>query len=268
MSDFTDATDTIGNGARPLDVAALEAALAPLTLGHPLVYHPAIASTNTEAMALARRGAAEGTLVTTDDQTAGRGRMGRVWQSLPNEQLALSLVLHPPFLPHYLVMASALAVAEAIEATTGLRPDIKWPNDVLIAGRKVCGILIETSDAIAVLGIGINVNGSVNSIPELAIRATTLADVLGRTIAREPLFIALVQRLDSLYVTLRAGGEQAQRQLRDTWRARLVTLGKHITILQSGRKITGIAQDVDATGALEFTADDGTPQTITWGDVE
>lgn len=253
---------------RPLDVAALEAAFTPLTLGRPLIYHPAIASTNTEAMALARQGAGEGTLITTDEQTAGRGRLGRVWQSLPNEQLALSLVLHPSFPPHFLVMASALAVAEAIEAATGLRPEIKWPNDVLIAGRKVCGILIETSERIAVLGIGLNVNGSLAGDPELAVRATTLSDALGQHIAREPLFIELIERLDGLYATLKAGGEQARRQLRAAWRERLATLGKRVTIQQVGRAITGVARDVDESGALIVATDEGRRETITWGDVE
>lgn len=260
--------DEMDETARPLDVTALEAAFAPLSLGRPLIYHPAIASTNTEAMALARQGAAEGTLVTTDEQTAGRGRLGRVWQSLPNEQLALSIILHPPFPPHFLVMASALAVTEAIEATTGLRPDIKWPNDVLIAGRKVCGILIETSEQNAVLGIGLNVNGSLAGDPELAARATTLADALGHPIAREPLFIELVQRLDGLYAALKMGGEQAQRQLREAWRGRLATLGKRVTIQQVGRAITGVARDVDETGALIVEMDDGGRETINWGDVE
>ncbi len=260
--------DSPGNTTHLLDLAALEAGLAPVTLGHPLIYHPALDSTNSTAMALARQGAAEGMLVTTDDQTAGRGRMGRVWQSLPNEQLALSLVLHPTFPPQFLVMASALAVAEAIEITTGLRPGIKWPNDVLVGGRKVCGILIETSEAIAVLGIGVNVNGSLANSHELAARATTLAAALGHPTAREPIFIELVRRLDRLYAALKAGGERAQRLMRDSWRARLVTLGQHVTIQQAESTLTGVAQDVDESGALILVADDGTRQTVTWGDVE
>jgi len=257
-----------GDTTHLLNLAALEAGLARVTLGHPLIYHPALDSTNSTAMDLARQGAAEGMLITTDDQMAGRGRMGRAWQSLPNEQLALSLVLHPTFPPHFLVMASALAVAEAIEMTTGLRPGIKWPNDVLVNGRKVCGILIETSGTIAVLGIGVNVNGSLAHSPTLTARATTLADALGHPIAREPLFIEIVRRLDNLYAALKAGGERAQRLLRDSWRARLVTLGQHVTIQQADTTLTGVAQDVDESGALILAADDGTRHTITWGDVE
>ena len=260
--------DSIRDTTQLLDLAMLEAGLAPLTFGHPLIYHPALDSTNSTAMELARQGAAEGMLVTTDDQTAGRGRLGRAWQSLANEQLALSLVLHPSFPPHFLVMASALAVAEAIEVITGLRPDIKWPNDVLIGGRKVCGILIETSETNAVLGIGINVNGAFTGNPELAARATTLAEALGHPLAREPLFIELIRRLNNLYAALTSGGEQARRLLRESWRARLVTLGQRITIQQGDHAITGIAEDVDESGALILAVDDGTRQTITWGDVE
>ncbi len=250
-----------------LDLARLRAALAGLRLGHPLIYFPALDSTNSHAAALAQTGAAEGTLVTTDDQTAGRGRIGRTWKSLPGRQLALSLVLRPAFPPHFLVMASALAVAEAIETVTGLTPAIKWPNDVLVGGRKVCGILIETSPGVAILGIGLNVNGSLADDAELATRATTLADAAGRDLAREDLAIALVRRLDVLYALLASGGTAAREQVRDVWRGRLVTLGRRVSIRQGGAEIAGVAEDVDADGALLLRRDDGTLQTITWGDV-
>ncbi|HKV83049.1 MAG TPA: biotin--[acetyl-CoA-carboxylase] ligase, partial [Ktedonobacterales bacterium] len=125
------------HGFAPLDIADLKTRLAPLRLGHPLLYFPAIGSTNSHAVELAREGAAEGTLVTTDDQTAGRGRIGRVWKSLPGQQLALSLVLRPTFPPQFLIMASALAVAETVGDLVATEAAIKWPNDVLLAGRKV-----------------------------------------------------------------------------------------------------------------------------------
>src|SRR5262249_10040531 len=249
-----------------LDIAALEAALQGLRLGAPLVYFPAVPSTNTHAARLAQEGAPEGTLVTTDDQTAGRGRVGRAWRSLPGRQLALSLVLRPTFSPHLLVPASALAVAEAIEAM-GLVATIKWPNDVQVDGRKVCGILIETSPGYAVLGIGLNVNGSLADDPELTSRATTLADVAGYEIAREALAGVLLRRLDALYAALSTGGEQARVALRATWRARLVTLGRRITIVQQEETLTGVAEDVDANGALLLRMDDGELHTVTWGDV-
>jgi BirA family biotin operon repressor/biotin-[acetyl-CoA-carboxylase] ligase len=255
------------SAGKPLDHALLRAAFAGLRLGHPLIYFPALDSTNSHAAELARAAAAEGTLVITDDQTAGRGRIGRAWKSLPGHQLALSLVLRPAFPPHFLVMASALAVAEAIETVASLTPAIKWPNDVLIGDRKVCGILIETSPGVAILGIGLNVNGSVADDAELASRATTLAEAAGRELAREDLAVALIRRLDNLYTLLASGGMAARERVRTAWRARLVTLGRRVNIRQSGADLAGAAEDVDADGALLLRRDDGVLQTITWGDV-
>jgi BirA family transcriptional regulator, biotin operon repressor / biotin---[acetyl-CoA-carboxylase] ligase len=255
----------------PLRIDELRHGLRGLTLGNPLIYLPAVESTNTYAKALASAGAAEGALITTDHQTAGRGRVGRVWKPLPNQQLILSFILRPTFPAHYLVMASALATAEAIEATTPLRAQIKWPNDVLIEGRKVCGILIETSDGVAILGMGLNVNGSFASDSELAARATTLAAEAGAPIPREPLAIVLVSRLDALYHQLSTGGDAAPRALRDRWRDRLITLGRHVTIRQSSHQpdvFEGIAEDVDGGGALLLRRGDGGLITITWGDIE
>ncbi len=126
MSETPDERDERGERAQGLDVEALRRELAGGRLGQPLFYLPAVGSTNTWAAELAHAGAAEGTLVTTDDQTAGRGRVGRVWKALPGQQLALSLILRPTFAPHFLVMASALAVAQAIEViAAAARPDAR-----------------------------------------------------------------------------------------------------------------------------------------------
>lgn len=252
----------------PLDVEALRRELAGLLLGGRVVYLPEVGSTNTLAGELARSGAAEGTLVTTDYQTAGRGRVGRVWKERPNQQLALSLILRPSFPPHYLVMASALAVVEAIEAATGARAEIKWPNDALLGGRKICGILIEMSEGVAVLGIGVSMNGELGDDPELRDRATTLAAALGHPVSRETLAIEALRRLDARYAALQVGGEQARRVVRDEWRARLATLGRHVTIRQRETTLRGLAEDVDDDGALLLRLDDGQLKTVLWGDVE
>jgi len=271
-------TDHIGDSDNiaSLDVAAVREGIAGLRLGQPLIYFPAIGSTNTYLMGRAREGAAEGTLVTTDDQTAGRGRMGRVWKALPGQQLILSLLLRPSFPPHFIMMASALAVAEAIERETGLVATLKWPNDVLVHGRKVCGALIETGEGAAVVGIGLNVNGSLADDPELATRATTLADELGgATVSREALASALLTRLDALYHTLQTDGLAGRQAVRDAWRARLSTLGQRVVIRQGAASpadgpttLTGLAEAVDADGALTLLTDDGQRHTITWGDIE
>ena len=252
----------------PLDVDALRHELTSSRLGQPLIYLPAIESTNTYVSELARAGAAEGTLVITDDQTAGRGRVGRVWKAMPRQQLALSLALRPTFPPHFLVMASALAVAEAIEQVANIRPDIKWPNDVLLGGRKVCGILIETSEGLATLGMGINVNGSLDDDPELSVRATTVAATAGHPVRREALAAEIIRRLDARYLALTDGGEPARRRLRAQWRDRLVTLGRRATVRQRDASVAGLAVDVDDDGALLVRLDDGSLKTVLWGDVE
>lgn len=292
MHGYSDGADAATpDPSRPLDVAALRAALGGCHLGHPLVYLPEVGSTNTHAVALARQGAADGTLVITDHQTAGRGRAGRPWQSLPGRQLALSLILHPCFPPHFLVMASALAVAGAIEAkaieaeaieaeaieaeviavATALRPDIKWPNDVLLDGRKVCGILIETSGDFAVLGIGLNVNGAIPADSALAARAVTLAQALGRAVSREALATELLRRLDDAYARLQSGGEDAradaQCDVRAAWRARLGMLGRPVVVQQGAHQLVGLAEDVDDDGALILRGADGARHLVTWGDV-
>ena len=165
----------------PLDVAAIRSGIADLRLGTPLLYVPAIGSTSTRVIELAREGAPAGLMVITDEQTSGRGRIGRSWKSLPGKQLEFSLLLKPEFPPHLLVMASAVAVACAIEEVAGIPADIKWPNDVLVdSGYKVSGILTETTSDFVVLGIGVNVNGRLSDDPVLATVATTLAAVVGR----------------------------------------------------------------------------------------
>jgi BirA family transcriptional regulator, biotin operon repressor / biotin---[acetyl-CoA-carboxylase] ligase len=209
--------------------------------------------------------------VVTDAQPEGRGRVGRPWRSMPRRQLLLSLVLRPPFPAHLLVMAAALAVADAVGAVASVPVEIKWPNDVLYGGRKLCGILIETgtsgAGAYAVLGIGLNVNGSLEGDAELAPIATTLATATGHAIAREDLAVALIQRLDDHYRALNTGGATARAALRAAWRARLVTLGRAVRITQGDTVLTGVAEDVDADGALLLRLPSGERRIILWGDV-
>jgi BirA family biotin operon repressor/biotin-[acetyl-CoA-carboxylase] ligase len=268
MPDDTTPTDDPG---APLDVDRLRQSLAAAPLYRDLLYLPVTASTNTEALVRAKVGAPEGTLVLADEQSAGRGRVGRVWRSLPRQQILLSLVLRPIFAPHFLVMAASLAVARAIEVTTALVPAIKWPNDVLVVGAKVCGILIETStdtrgQPFAVVGIGLNVNGRLADDPELAGRASTLAEAAAHPLDREALAAELLLELADLYARLSASAEERQ-SVRSAWRARLDTLGREVHIAQGEREVHGLAVDVDADGTLLVRAADGQIIPITWGDV-
>ncbi|MGH2486408.1 MAG: biotin--[acetyl-CoA-carboxylase] ligase, partial [Ktedonobacterales bacterium] len=166
------------------------------------------------------------------------------------------------------IMASALAVAETVGDLVETMPAIKWPNDVLLADRKVCGILIESSGEFVVLGLGLNVNGALAGDADLAARATTIAEVAGHPVSREQVAGALLTRLDSLYFTLQSGGEDARGGVWEAWRARLMTLGRQVTLCQGERAVTGFAQDVNADGALLLRLTGGALQTVTWGDVE
>jgi BirA family biotin operon repressor/biotin-[acetyl-CoA-carboxylase] ligase len=255
----------------PFDVERLRGALASAPLYRDVVYLPVSPSTNTEALARARTGAPTGTLVLADEQPAGRGRVGRTWRSLPRQQILLSLVLRPAFKPHLLVMASALAVARAVEVTTPLAASIKWPNDVLVGGAKVCGILIETSSDVhgepfAVVGIGLNVNGRLADDQELGSRARTLAELAGHPIERVELAAALLQELADLYSGMSAAANERQA-VRDAWRARLETLGQQVRIQQAASQVHGLAEDVDADGTLLVRVASGELVPVTWGDV-
>lgn len=268
---MADVPDTTSEPA-PLDERDLRERLAELPLGQPLIYLPVVGSTNTHAMELARAGAAEGTLVVTDEQPEGRGRAGRVWRSMPRRQALLSLVLRPDFPPQFLVMMAALAVANVVEDMTGVTPEIKWPNDVLAEGRKLCGILIETGagadgGAFAVLGIGLNVNGHFASDPELAGRAATLAELAGHDLVREQVIAELLANVSLLYRSLHEGGVAGREIVWMLWRARLATLGRHVRISQGTLTEEGIAEDVDAGGALLLRRADGSQIAISWGDV-
>jgi BirA family biotin operon repressor/biotin-[acetyl-CoA-carboxylase] ligase len=252
----------------PLDVDMIARALAAAPFPFNLRYFPTIESTNTYAMRLARAELAEGTVVIADHQLAGRGRAGRVWQGFARQQLAFSIILFPPFAAHWLMMASALAVQEAIGALTPLTATIKWPNDVLIGDKKVCGILIETSGDIAIVGIGVNVNGSLAQRNDLSARATTLQDETGHPLSREALASEILTRFAHSYKSMRSRGATGQDEVRAAWRARLSTLGREVRVDQGQTQVTGWAEDVAPDGALMLRLENGARVVITWGDVD
>ncbi len=265
-----DASDNVRQDVTdaPLDTDMIAAALSRSLLPFHLRYFSTLDSTNTYAMRLPPDEAREGLVIIADHQTAGRGRVGRSWAGFARQQLTFSLVLTPPFAANWLMMASALAVHEAIGEVTGVAPAIKWPNDVLIGGKKVCGILIETSGEIAVIGVGLNVNGSLADEPELAARATTLQDVVGHPLSRERLAAAILLSLARSYDAMRAQGTAGREAVRAAWRDRLITLGAEVRIDQGPAQVTGLAEDVADDGALIVRREDGKRILVTWGDVE
>jgi BirA family transcriptional regulator, biotin operon repressor / biotin---[acetyl-CoA-carboxylase] ligase len=204
-------------------------------IGAPHVHHRLADSTNERAKALAAAGAPHGTLVTADEQTAGRGRQGRSWLAEAGAAVLMSVVLRPP--PEPLPLAAAVAVAEAVPGEAA----IKWPNDVLVDGRKLAGILVEgrPQDGWAVLGIGLNVAGFPAELGEIAA-------ALPAGIARDDVLAALIASLD---VWLAA-------PLPDVlagWRSRDALLGERIG-WDGG---TGVAAGIDENGSLLVNTDAG-----------
>ena len=235
-------------------------------VGQRVIYYPRLTSTMDVAKREAQQGAAEGTIVVADEQTVGKGRLKRGWLS-PEGNIALSIILYPslPYLP-FLIMLASLAVVHSIEAVTGLKSQVKWPNDILINGRKVCGILIESEvrgDMVeyVIMGIGVNVNLRLSGFPEILSIATSLCDELGREVSRLSLIQRLLVEIERLYLSLPAGGAVYQE-----WRDRLVMLGKRVRIKSGKTVYKGIAESVASDGSLLLRQSDGSLTKIVAGD--
>ena len=274
---------------KALDIGWIQCQLQTQMLGRGerLIYLPVVDSTNSYAKQLAYERLEEGVVVLTDSQTAGKGRLGRRWVDVAGCNVLSSTLLRPLFPPNLLVMIASLAVVHAITSTCGISATIKWPNDVLIGDRKVAGILIETShdrtgQLVAVVGIGINVNGRSEDLPDLPQEqaaqysgATTLEIVCGYEVSREACIAYLLQALEVDYLRMqqvvKEGSsqelEQASRNLRERWRQNLATLGRTIQVRQGDIVLSGIAEEVDDNGELLLRRHSGELVSITWGDV-
>jgi BirA family biotin operon repressor/biotin-[acetyl-CoA-carboxylase] ligase len=220
-----------------------------------------------EAARQSQGGAQEGTVVAAETQTAGRGRLGRSWLSRPGN-LYLTIVLRPTLqaLP-FLNCLSGVAVVRAISQATGLRPRLQWPNDVLLEGKKVAGILVESAvegDAVryALVGIGINVDLDISQVPEIASFATSLNAAASNPVSREEVLRHLLQGMDSLYLQLAQGKTPLGE-----WKALLDTLGRRVRASWRDQVYWGQAEDVDELGNLRLRRDDGRLVTLAAGDV-
>jgi len=214
----------------------------------------------------AQLGAVEGTVIIADEQTAGRGRIKRVWLS-PKGSIALSIILYPSVvnLPS-LIMLASLAVVHSIEAVTGLRSQVKWPNDVLVNDRKVCGILIESSLRgnivdYAIIGIGVNVNLRLSDFPEIPATATSLSAELGREASHLRIIRRLLVEVEGLYLVLQAGGS-----IYEEWRDSLVTLGRRVKVKSGKTVYEGVAESVARDGSLLVRHSNGGLSKIVAGD--
>ena len=240
--------------------------------GRHIVWWPDVSSTNDVAASLAEGGAAEGLVVAANAQSAGRGRQGRVWASPPGAGLYVSVVLRPDqHVVPMLTIAAGVAVAQGIQAATGLSSQLKWPNDVYVGPRKVAGVLAEASanagggPAIryVVLGFGINVMPAAYP-PDIAPLATCLERELGRAVDRGLLLAECLSALARRYTELIHG---RLAEVIEAWRGRATTtLGRKVRWEATGVPVEGIAESIDETGALVVRTRSGTIR-VTSGEV-
>ncbi len=228
------------------------------------VYHLRSAgSTNQVAQDLARQGCPEGTLVVAEEQTAGRGRWQRPWHSPPEAGIWMSLVLRPQLAPYrvpQVTLVAGASCARTINEQLGLRTGIKWPNDIVYDGRKLCGILVEMEAApeqvhFLVVGIGINVNQQPDDFPpELADRATSLSMIAGRPVPRVPLARRLLELFEEDYDRFCRSGFTA---VREQWLACQATIGSAVQVQAGREEFSGVACGLDEDGSLLVRLHDG-----------
>jgi BirA family biotin operon repressor/biotin-[acetyl-CoA-carboxylase] ligase len=254
-----------------LSASRLEASLPIHGLGDPLHFFPTIGSTNDQALELARQGAPHGTLVVADEQTAGRGRAGRHWVTPPNSALALSLLLRPVGLPIEavggLTVVGALAVAEALDGI-GVEAQIKWPNDVLLRGRKVAGVLVEGSwmgaeIEFAVLGIGVNIRPEAVPPPEeVDYPAACVEDTIGKHVDRTAMFLAIIEAVGRWYLQL------GKPTLSEAWNSRLAFQGQEVVVVGgTEQELRGRLLGLSIDGRLRLASAAGQILEISAGDV-
>ncbi len=242
-------------------------------VGRRFQYRPYTESTMDDARHMMERWRfANGTILLAETQTSGRGRAGRAWVSPPDVGLYFTLTLSLPSAdPRPLAYVTPLAIAEAIEdlaARNGatLHVDLKWPNDALIGGKKVGGVLIEMAEKdgepVALIGVGINVNLATADYPEIAGIATSLRDVLGYEVPREELLAAFCDHFEERFEESKTGS----RAPFEAWKQRLVTLGSEV-VATGAETIRGVAVDVNDDGTLVIEQPDGTRRTVEAGDV-
>ena len=241
-------------------------------VGSEIVYFAETDSTNHRAALLAEGGARDGTVIVAEAQSAGKGRLGRRWTSPAGVNLYLSIILRPAIAPRaapLLTFLSSLATARTIELETGLRPTVKWPNDVLLGGCKVAGLLNEMNAETervnyVILGIGVNLNMTQEQFPDdLRYPATSLALALQHPVDRVRFCRRLLSEIDSLYRNYPAG----QDTILAGWLAYFDLQGKKVTVEEPSRSIVGTVTGIAADGALLLSLENGDSERILAGDV-
>jgi BirA family transcriptional regulator, biotin operon repressor / biotin---[acetyl-CoA-carboxylase] ligase len=223
--------------------------------GQNTLYYEQIGSTNAELFRLAaERTLPEGTMALAEEQTAGRGRFERRWVSPAGANLLVSLLFRPKELPmrraQGLTMLCSLAMADAVRTVAGLELELKWPNDLLLGGKKAAGVLTEVEGAgefvsYSVVGLGLNVNVDFSGDEELESLAISLKMALGRELSRSALLLAYLEGVERRYLAWQNGTSPFEE-----WKKRLATLGKEVVIIDGEKRLEGLAVDVAEDGAL------------------
>ncbi|HUL24013.1 MAG TPA: biotin--[acetyl-CoA-carboxylase] ligase [Thermodesulfobacteriota bacterium] len=243
-------------------------------IGKTIHHFDALDSTNSKAYQLALEGAEEGEVVIAESQEKGKGRLGRPWVSPPFLNLYLSVILRPRIPPHQaslITLMAAVATADAIQKVSGLRPLIKWPNDILLRNRKVAGLLNEIHSEIdrvhfVILGVGVNLNADENTFPEeIRAIATSVKMEMGQTISRKAFLRSLLQALEEWYSIFL---EEGSGVLLRAWRNWAQIEGRRVKVTSFGETLTGTAVDVDSDGALIMETEEGKRTRVVAGDVE
>jgi BirA family biotin operon repressor/biotin-[acetyl-CoA-carboxylase] ligase len=238
---------------------------------------PSTGSTNADLLARAADpGSPEGQVLVAEEQTAGRGRLGRSWSSVPGASLTFSVLLRPAAVPAarrgWLTLLTGVAVASAVRSVARVDAVLKWPNDVLAGGRKLAGILAEQAPdgSAVVIGTGLNVAAAPGDLPVSAtgLAATSLR-AEGATVSREDLLLGMLDEVERWYLAFRADPDPERSGLLDAYRALCETLGRTVRVeLPAGGVVTGVARDIDAEGRLLVIGDPGDSVTpVSAGDV-
>lgn len=268
------------SGTDELHAKDVQSAVAASSFWQDIIILERVESTNDFVKDLASQGAPAGTVAIADQQTAGRGRLGRNWLAPAGTSLLCSILFRPDLQPaqiHRLTMLCSMAAADAIEKLADLPVALKWPNDLVVKSqvlepgaaewRKLAGILTDTDLldgrlAFSVVGIGINVNVPQNALADLAPNATSILAETGHQVDRGALLVALLQAAEARYKRLIDGVDP-----REEWSARLVTLGRRVRVTTTTAVLDGVAEAVDEDGALLLRTTDGSVRRLLAGDV-
>lgn len=240
--------------------------------GNRIVYFDKTDSTNNRAKDAGEKGGVHGTLFVADAQSSGKGRRGRAWSSPPGESVYMTLLLRPGIMPDrapMLTLVMGLSVVEAIRTVTGIEAEIKWPNDVVVNKKKVCGILTEMAAEMTyvnyvVIGVGINVNQK-HFPEEIADMAVSLRKETGKVYRRSELIAAVLERFEENYGTFLRTGDLSE--IRKAYDAALVNRGREVRVLEPGNEYEALAEGISDIGELIVRLPDGQKRHVFAGEV-